>query len=657
MFDLIPVKTQAELQTALASRLRSSAFFCRIYGYDDPKAFTSLMQRLYEQALKNGCYIQSPIPNPAEKEVADFLEQVKSPYIYDHEHVVYDIRRWLAGIDLKNAEALSEAILEQMAELRRIGSRDSILKNAYIKFLCWLKGRFSKAAYGVGEYPLPTIVMDGQTGKYELYLLQILAQAGSDVFCVNCFPEKMPPIPGLFSRIEGKIHELFVFNDKHADPIINPPRANGIGQLENQLATIDCEVEINTWLREHWLNALEQSNAKRGGSSRKICNLLIRYVGVDEDRGIYMNRLYGLKCHLKQWGKPYVLLENSIPSVSVAEVESLTRVNYSDSKEMAVLLAKQINFCNKGIRDLLLQKEFLALVQRNDKGNLSQLYNYSAQMLCWLKRYGKKLLIQNDWEKVPILIYYGNCLPKERDFLYLLARAGVDVVVIMPNKEADKVFANTLAGQASKLDELPSSSEVVDFPNREVKIRVATTAYHAERDLDTILYTGTGLFRDRQFTCSKPITLKATYEEILLLWKEEAKYRPYFQAHDHTVVVPNIFAKICGVKDGDLEQYFNTIGDLITEDTIVVKNIPFLPDSMGERLMPYVGGLMQKGRILPDVIQKHPQYHYEYLNENTQQYMLEKMQELLDLNWLQYEQKDLDKIVLATLLDLSLIHI
>ncbi len=69
--------------------------------------------------------------------------------------------------------------------------------------------------------------------------------------------------------------------------------------------------------------------------------------------------------------------------------------------------------------------------------------------------------------------------------------------------------------------------------------------------------------------------------------------------------------------------------------------------------MPYVGGLMQKGRILPDVIQKHPQYHYEYLNENTQQYMLEKMQELLDLDWLQYEQKDLDKIVLATLLDLD----
>jgi len=121
-----------------------------------------------------------------------------------------------------------------------------------------------------------------------------------------------------------------------------------------------------------------------------------------------------------------------------------------------------------------------------------------------------------------------------------------------------------------------SINEKIKYPRAKVKISTSTVAYNAERELDTILYNNTGMYRDKQFKTCQTITLKTTYEEIAILWKEEAKYRTGFEVEENRVTVPNIFAKVSGVKDSDTNAYLRNIQDLVTEQTIVIQGFPYI---------------------------------------------------------------------------------
>ena len=72
---------------------------------------------------------------------------------------------------------------------------------------------------------------------------------------------------------------------------------------------------------------------------------------------------------------------------------------------------------------------------------------------------------------------------------------------------------------------------------------MGTAAYHAERELDTLMYQDSGLYRNQQYQRADIINLQTMYEEIRLLWNEEVKYRPNFSTTESIVNIPVIFAK------------------------------------------------------------------------------------------------------------------
>ena len=85
-----------------------------------------------------------------------------------------------------------------------------------------------------------------------------------------------------------------------------------------------------------------------------------------------------------------------------------------------------------------------------------------------------------------------------------------------------------------------------------------------------MLYGGdAGIFRDFQFPNSQTVTLKTTLEEIGILWKQEARFRQGFETSGNLVTVPNIFAKISGVKDGSAAAYWEEIRERLTPETSV----------------------------------------------------------------------------------------
>ena len=112
------------------------------------------------------------------------------------------------------------------------------------------------------------------------------------------------------------------------------------------------------------------------------------------------------------------------------------------------------------------------------------------------------------------------------------------------------------------------------FPQKMVKAKIATVAYSAERELDTALYGGDTIFRDRQFEKMDSAVLKTTLDEIFILWDQPAKFRSGFAVRGDRVVVPTIFAKINGVDDGDLKSYWRQVEEMITPLTTYIIKSP-----------------------------------------------------------------------------------
>ncbi len=78
------------------------------------------------------------------------------------------------------------------------------------------------------------------------------------------------------------------------------------------------------------------------------------------------------------------------------------------------------------------------------------------------------------------------------------------------------------------------------------EVQMGTAAYHAERELDTIMYQDSGIYRNQQYGKANAVMLRTMYEEIPILWDQEVKYRPNFSVTDSVVNIPVIFCKSVG---------------------------------------------------------------------------------------------------------------
>ena len=120
------------------------------------------------------------------------------------------------------------------------------------------------------------------------------------------------------------------------------------------------------------------------------------------------------------------------------------------------------------------------------------------------------------------------------------------------------------------------------------------------------------------------------YEEISILWDQELKYRPNFSTVDDVVNMPVIFSKICGVKNGALPAYWSGIKKLITPDTIVVTKIPNITSTSPNPIKAFATEFFRNGRLQKGKIKSHKAYQYGFLREPMQDYLLDKLQMLIE---------------------------
>ena len=613
----------------LGKRRDRGVFFYRINGYN--QQIHDFICRYYEAARLNGVIIEGKLQNPDNNNLAYYGEIMGMSFQMDINFIRSSLGKWLPRMTVSQRENVAGSIYNTLSGLRAAGKNDNMLKNAYIKFMCWLYYKFERVVNQLGENQIPKILYEGTISNYELMLISILSNAGCDVVLLQYEGDegylKVDPQSKLSDKLELSGMEPFPEGycmktvREEIQQAFNNERLYG-----TRPSVKNC---TNAWISGKGLEDFSTDVQSRGSDDRFFYNCFCRINGA-QDKLSYANELYQFQQKIKGVNRRMVIVNETISVPTPTEIAQIKRKNYARQDQMILDLAANISYTANIELQRLMHQAFVDIVlaeAKKDAGNLNKLTNKAIYLLCWLKRYSKDLFSNWKMPDISCFVYMGGCKNEnEAMFLSFLARLPIDVLILCPDLNTKCCLNDKLLYEVNYSE----SVSLKEFPEENSQVRMGTVAYHAERELDTLMYQDTGMYRNQQYGSADVITLQTMYEEIKILWDQELKYRPNFSTTDGVVHIPVIFAKVSGVKDGDVSQYWASVQELITEDTIVIKNVPYLSFTDENPIKPYATMFFKNGKLQRQKIKSHAEYPYGILREDVQDLMLDKLQDLID---------------------------
>lgn len=629
MFQLGRIEKLHDYFSACSRRREQAVFFYRVAGYSGEVA-AFLTQ--YDQAARtNGVVIEGRIPNPDPKQLDYLAEMMGSDFQLDAGFLTQKLTRWLPRLTGAQREAVVTAMTATLQDLQAHGKNENMLRNAYIKYMCWLYYKFERILGRLGGDELPKILYDGTVSSYELQLLVILARAGADIVLLEragdagylrCDPTSQ----------YAQLYQAPGLTPFSADFSLRQLREQGRQQAERQKlygAPAGIAPCTNAWMKTPDGKEILTAVRARGDDPKLFYNAFVVQYGV-EDKLLFPSDMVAFYQQLKREGRKVCLENSRLPPPTPEEIAAVRRRNHQTAEQLAADLAANLQYPNNQQLQTLMRQAFLDVVLEEDKavgGNLNRLLNKAVYLVAWMKRYQKDLFQNWQAPEVGVFILFGACSgDNEALFLRLLAKLPVDVLVLLPDLNAPCVLKDPALLDLHKEHSLP----MTDFPVEPSQMRVRTAAYQAEREMDSILYQNTGLYRAKQHQKAEAVTLQTMYEEIGLLWDQELKYRPGFAAEGDTVTVPVLLEKICGIKDGPILPYWLEIKKLVTPETTLVTKLPWQTGLEANPMKPYATQFLRQGRLQREKIKQHKDYPYGILRPEIQDYLLDKLQILLD---------------------------
>ena len=629
MFQLGRIEKLHDYFSACSRRREQAVFFYRVAGYSG-EVVAFLTQ--YDQAARtNGVVIEGRIPNPDPKQLDYLAEMMGSDFQLDASFLTQKLTRWLPRLTGAQREAVVTAMTATLQDLQAHGKNENMLRNAYIKYMCWLYYKFERILGRLGGDELPKILYDGTVSSYELQLLVILARAGADIVLLEragdagylrCDPTSQ----------YAQLYQAPGLTPFPADFSLRQLREQGRQQAERQKlygAPAGIAPCTNAWMKAPDVKEILTAVRARGDDPKLFYNAFVVQYGV-EDKLLFPSDMVAFYQQLKREGRKVCLENGRLPPPTPEEIAAVRRRNHQTAEQLAADLAANLQYPNNQQLQTLMRQAFLDVVLEEDKavgGNLNRLLNKAVYLVAWMKRYQKDLFQNWQAPEVGVFLLFGACSgDNEALFLRLLAKLPVDVLVLLPDLNAPCVLKDPALLDLHKEQSLP----MTDFPVEPSQMRVRTAAYQAEREMDSILYQNTGLYRAKQHQKAEAVTLQTMYEEIGLLWDQELKYRPGFAAEGDTVTVPVLLEKICGMKDGPILPYWLEIKKLVTPETTLVTKLPWQTGLEANPMKPYATQFLRQGRLQREKIKQHKDYPYGILRPEIQDYLLDKLQVLLD---------------------------
>lgn len=629
MFEHKKIQNLNDYFTTLDKRQDKGVYFYRINGYSDE--IGQFIKNYYKAARQNGVIVEGKIPNPDEKNLSYYMEIMGPGFQMNPGFIAYSLERWLPRMNNRQKTDLSAAMYDFLDVMRKSGKTENMLKNSYIKFMCWLYYKFERVVNQAGGNNIPKILYEGNISHYELMLLSVLSSAGCDVVLLQYNGDQE------YLKVDALSKWSYSLQ---AEGTVKFPEGFSLAKtrqaIQEEMDTerlygkkpplVNC---TNEWAGKNGLDDIMESPSARGNEPGLFYNCYYRVNGAT-DRFNYSNVLYKFQLGLKNAKRHIVIINNEIPKPSTDEIAGIKRNNYTKCQQMVTDLASNIKYTTNSTLQSIMNKAFIDVVLMEEKENgasLNKLVNKAVYLLCWLKRYQPLLFPGWKAPETACFIYLGGCKDKnEAMFIKFLARLPVDVLILCPDLNRKCCLADSLLYEINYTESLV----INQYPEDNSQAVMGTVAFQAERELDTIMYQDSGIYRNKQYAKAGIINLQTMYEEIKILWNEELKYRPGFSTDNGVVSIPVIFAKVSGVKDGEVTKYWQSVKELITEDTLLIKNAPYIKPPYNSQVKAFVAGFLKNGKLLKQKIKSHSCYKYGILREETQDFIFEKLQIMLD---------------------------
>lgn len=633
MFAHRKIQKPDDFFLTLSQRKSREVYFYRINSYS--QEVDSFIRRYYEEARTSGVILEGKIPNPDEKNLAYYEEMMGMDFRMEPGFISDSLKKWLPRMNGRQREHVTSSLYDSLVKLKQAGKNINMLKNAYIKFMCWLYYRFERIVNQLGEEKVPKILYEGEVSSYELMILSILAHAGCDIVLLQYRGDqsylRLDPDSSCSEALvvaNGRdfpeYFHLRWLREEMQNEWNRERMYGGKPQLTN------C---TNAWIEGSGLSDVRKSILERGNDPQLFYNCFCRIDGA-ADKLTYLNELFLFQQELKNEKRRVVIADSPLPRPTMEEIGAIRRKNYTRQEQMIEDLSANIQVSERALQQVLVKSfvDVMLAEARNPKVSLNRLTNKGVYLLCWFRRYQKELFSGWRQPEISCFLYMGGCRDEHESlFFRFLARTPVDVVILCPNRNQPCCLTDDLLYEIHYEDSL----EVHGYPRENANLQLGTAAYHAERELDTMMYQDSGLYRNQQYGKANALTLKTMYEEIALLWKEELKYRPNFSTVDDVVNMPVLFAKVSGVKDEQVSRYWAAVKELVTEDTFVISKVPYLEPTTANPMKAYAAEFFKNGRLKRDRIKTHAQYPYGHLREETQEHMLDKLQLLIEQKTIQ----------------------
>ncbi len=606
--------------------------FTRYVGYDDPDSFRGFLIDRFVAVQKGGLFFKEKLPAPTTDEIAKAAQYTAASF--DN---AADIKKaldmWLSA---ENIPADSAPIAEVMA--RAVADCGVNKKNTYFVMLCWLMKYLSQRP--------SEVLFIGSATLRELYLLCMLHEAGVRVTLVSYGLDKD------FEKLPYK-NKIYLKDGKEKAPIqidfdkIDLSReaklsemraaADSVSGIVKRLDTTAAGI-FEDLVRDRKSRVIQSGGVySEDGDIPVYSAALIGF----EDETVYTNMLVKFKESFAGLKKQLIFIEKTLENPNADEVKALGSVPRTSTADMIDALAMLIDLKGDKTRTALAQKALRELLSELNTGNQTVVLNYGNKFITWLYRCTQARKYSVRYEDVPVILYYGDISQSEMYFLGFMTQCGFDVVYISPNKNNLKTVIDKNINGFMQIFELPQTKDSGAYPTKAIKTKVATVAYNAERDLDTMLYGGdTGIYRSFQFPNSQSVTLKTTFEEIGILWKQEARFRTGFTTAGNLVSVPNIFAKISGVEDGNMNAYWDDVRDKLTPETILKIKTSNPTENASSDLSAY-RQFYRNGEIDTEKLKASTMNKYSYLPDRIQDMLFYKLQETVSSNFIKLQGDEL----------------
>jgi hypothetical protein len=645
MYTRINLKQMDEYLTPCSHRTNAGIYFCRLSVYNE--AIQRIIIQLIEAAGKSGILISQRLSNPDGNQLKYYEEVLGREFAQSPDFFLASLKKWIPQVKESVRRDIANCYYDIFQEMARKGKNQSIQRNTYIKFMCWLYYKFRSVLQQIGNDNPPKILFEGEVNEYELKMFTILARSGCDILLLQYNGDDKYRILDPTSA-DSQLLTLAGSSFPSDYSLMALQKQTYAKAIEPKLATAQTEKKVisNTFLKDNLLADVVIAQSQRGSDPLLHYNVFAGIYGV-WDRSTYYQDILKWKLKLEGSGRPLMLIEDGIQMPSNDEVNAIERKNFPTVQAQLNHMVTQLK-CAKPNILAYGQAAFLASMSKYTAMPQQKLNNIMVIMVCWLNRYMNQLFSSPG--AVPLVVYYGEIKNENHGlFFSILAQLPLDVLILNPEGSEGVSIDNKFF----YLKKYPEQLQKQPFPKDAANLSFGTVAYQAEQELNDLMYQDTGLYRNRQFQEAISINLRITFEEIEILWEQEAKYRPNFETLATEVMVPVIFSKVSGV-NGTKEEYWRYVSGFLTDDTFLVKGLPYLgiqPNRFQEKAVSY----LKNGKLDIRKVKSEVNNPLGILKDSMQDYMLKKLQQLIDSKVIAGTgQNGMEYLIVATVLNLDM---